>query len=146
MSSCMLLLFLLILYYFGTLPILSIYLPELDENSHHLTTEKNDVMSAEPSVIVKISTKYTKSNLALTTVIVMGSAGLSVIYVLCIFIICLRHEDRSNENLTNLVSNRPQTRLSPSANNHTTNSLNNNYQQEIEPLMLQLSISEYDDD
>ena len=32
-------------------------------------------------------------NLALTTVLIMGSAGMTVVYVLCVFILCMRNEE-----------------------------------------------------
>merc|ERR1712107_108452 len=31
--------------------------------------------------------------LALTTVLIMGSAGMTVVYVLCVFILCMRNEE-----------------------------------------------------
>ena len=34
-----------------------------------------------------------RTNLALTTVLIMGSAGMTVVYVLCVFILCMRNEE-----------------------------------------------------
>ena len=38
-----------------------------------------------------------KSSLALTSVLIMGSAGVTVVYVLCIFIVCMRNEEEGDE-------------------------------------------------
>ena len=38
-----------------------------------------------------------KSSLALTSVLIMGSAGVTVVYILCIFIVCMRNEEEGDE-------------------------------------------------
>ena len=81
--------------------------------------------------------------------IVMGSAGLSVIYVLCLFVVCMRQDQDRNENFGNLgaTNNNDNRSLQgsrrPLAINYESSSSSSvdNYRQEIQPLILQFSSS-----
>ena len=46
-----------------------------------------------------------RTNLALTTVLIMGSAGMTVVYVLCIFILCMRNEETqtNDDNIPSII-------------------------------------------
>ena len=78
---------------------------------------------------------------------VMGSAGLSVIYVLCLFVVCMRQDQDRNENFGNLGATNNNNRSlqgssRPLAINYESSSSSlNNYRQEIQPLILQFSSS-----
>ena len=79
----------------------------------------------------------------------MGSAGLSVIYVLCLFVVCMRQDQDRNENFGNLGATNNNDNRSfqgsrrPLAINYESSSSSslNNYRQEIQPLILQFSSS-----
>ena len=79
----------------------------------------------------------------------MGSAGLSVIYVLCLFVVCMRQDQDRNENFGNLGATNNNNRSlqgssRPLAINYESSSSSsslNNYRQEIQPLILQFSSS-----
>lgn len=68
--------------------ILAIYLPENDFKYLTKVSEKTTETEEGPK-IEKIQIN-SRANLALTTVLIMGSAGMTVVYVLCIFILCVR--------------------------------------------------------
>ena len=110
-----------------------IYLPELDTTRNNaisnLSGNFREINTNQPVAVVKLR-RNTKTDFALTTIVVMGTAGLSVIYILCTVVMFLRHEDR-NENIVNLSPNRQ-----PTSHYRSTNA---NYGEEIEPLMFQLS-------
>ena len=79
---------------------------------------------------------------------VMGSAGLSVIYVLCLFVVCMRQDQDRNENFGNLGATNNNNRSlqgsrRPLAINYESSSSSSvdNYRQEILPLILQFSSS-----
>ena len=79
---------------------------------------------------------------------VMGSAGLSVIYVLCLFVVCMRQDQDRNENFGNLGATNNNNRSlqgsrRPLAINYESSSSSSvdNYRQEIQPLILQFSSS-----
>ena len=94
----------------------AIYLPIEDQNN---TLED---LNFDPGPLkIKLETP-SKSTLALTSVLIMGSAGVTVVYVLCIFIVCMRNEEteeRNEETITTIQTNRSEN------------------SQENEPLMLQ---------
>ena len=74
----------------------------------------------------------------------MGSAGLSVIYVLCLFVVCMRQDQDRNENFGNLGANSRSLQESsrPIAINYESSSSSlSNYREEIQPLILQFSSS-----
>ena len=79
---------------------------------------------------------------------VMGSAGLSVIYVLCLFVVCMRQDQDRNENFGNLGATNNNNRSlqgsrRPLAINYESSSSSSlsNHRQEIQPLILQFSSS-----
>ena len=78
---------------------------------------------------------------------VMGSAGLSVIYVLCLFVVCMRQDQDRNENFGNLGATNNNRSLQgsrrPLAINYESSSSSSlsNHRQEIQPLILQFSSS-----
>ena len=84
----------------------------------------------------------------------MGSAGLSVIYVLCLFVVCMRQDQDRNENFGNLgaINNNDNRSLQgsrrPLAINYESSSSSslNNHSQEIQPLILQFSSSSINND
>ena len=53
----------------------------------------------------------TRANLALTTVLIMGSAGTTVIYVLCVFILCVRNEENQSREDREMTAELRQERL-----------------------------------
>ena len=118
---------------FASISTNGIYLPELDTTRNNaisnVSENLREINTNQPVAVVKLR-RNTKTDLALTTIVVMGTAGLSVIYILCTVVLFLRQEDR-NENLMNLATNRP------SLSHYRTS--NTNYHQEIEPLMLRIS-------
>ena len=76
----------------------------------------------------------------------MGSAGLSVIYVLCLFVVCMRQDQDRNENFGNLGGANYRSTQGSSGppleiNYESTSSSLSDYRQEIEPLILQFSSS-----
>ena len=84
---------------------------------------------------------------------VMGSAGLSVIYVLCLFVVCMRQDQDRNENFGNLGATNNNNRSlqgsrRPLAINYESSSSSslNNHSQEIQPLILQFSSSSINND
>ena len=95
----------------------AIYLPIEDQNNQNNTLVDFD----SGPLKIKLETP-SKSTLALTSVLIMGSAGVTVVYVLCIFIVCMRNEETEETN---------EETIATIQTNRTDNS------QENEPLMLQ---------
>ena len=121
---------------FASISTHGIYLPELDTTRNNaisnMSENLREINTNQPVAVVKLR-RNTKTDLALTTIVVMGTAGLSVIYILCTVVMFLRHEDR-NENIVNLSPIRQ-----PTSHYRSSTTTNANYGEEIEPLMFQLS-------
>lgn len=122
MGIAVIVMFIFLLFY---QQVLSIYLP---------TTEKSSVAQIDKSKLTfELSgPKMVKLNpnaspvWALTTVLIMGSAGMTVVCILCVFIVCMRNEEHQINETFNIQGNQRR---------HHRRSTNS--QLELEPLVVQ---------